>query len=161
MRRQSYREISSMPSGIPPQSRQTRNAEADALRAKPQAPFNNDKSIAHVHAIVAFDFKSRASVSASRHIPAHRLGAPTPGRRASSALHCITNVCIEFAGVPMEYVEHADPRPEPISIARCRELLGEDAESMSDEDIDNIRRHAETMACIVVEMYQEYCRVSE
>ena len=61
----------------------------------------------------------------------------------------------------MEYVEHANPKPEPISIARCRELLGEDADSMSDEDIDNIRRHAETMACIVVEMYQEQCRVSE
>jgi hypothetical protein len=61
----------------------------------------------------------------------------------------------------MEHVERADPKPEPISIARCRELLGEDAESMSDEDIDNIRRHAETMACIVVEMYQERCRVSE
>ena len=58
----------------------------------------------------------------------------------------------------MEYVEHADPRPEPISIARCRELLGEDAESMTDQDIEDIRRHAETMACIVVEMYQEQCR---
>ena len=33
--------FSSMPSGIPPQSRQTRTAEAGALRAKPQAPFNN------------------------------------------------------------------------------------------------------------------------
>jgi hypothetical protein len=60
----------------------------------------------------------------------------------------------------MEYVEHADPRPEPISIARCRELLGEDAESMTDQDIEDIRRHAE-MACIVVEMYQEQRRVSE
>jgi len=55
----------------------------------------------------------------------------------------------------MEYVEHAEPRPEPISIARCRELLGEDAESMTDQDIEDIRRHAETMACIVVEMYRE------
>ena len=54
----------------------------------------------------------------------------------------------------MEYVEHAEPRPEPISIARCRELLGEDAESMTDQDIEDIRRHAETMACIVVEIYQ-------
>jgi hypothetical protein len=61
----------------------------------------------------------------------------------------------------MEYVELVDPKPEPISIARCRELLGEDAESMSDQDIDNIRRHAETMACIVVEMHQEHRRVSE
>ena len=61
----------------------------------------------------------------------------------------------------MEYVEHADPRPEPISTARCRELLGEEAESMTDQDIDDLRRHAEPMACIVVEMYQEQCGVSE
>jgi hypothetical protein len=63
--------------------------------------------------------------------------------------------------VPREHIEQADPRPELISIARCRELLGEDAESMTDQDIEDIRRHAENMACIVVEMYQEQCRVSE
>ena len=61
----------------------------------------------------------------------------------------------------MEYVEQANPRPEPISIARCRELLGEEAESMTDQDVDDIRRHAETMVCIVVEMYQEQWRLSE
>lgn len=61
----------------------------------------------------------------------------------------------------MEYVEHADKRPEPISIARCRELLGDEAESMTDQDIEDMRQHAETMACIVVEMYQEGCRISE
>ena len=61
----------------------------------------------------------------------------------------------------MEYVEQADPKPEPISIARCRELLGEDAESMTDQDVEDIRRHAETMAYIMVEMYQEQCRASE
>ena len=32
---------------------------------------------------------------------------------------------------------------------------------MTDQDIEEIRRHAETMAGIVVEMYQEQCRVSE
>ena len=61
----------------------------------------------------------------------------------------------------MEYVEQADPKPEPISIARCRELLGDDAELMSDQDVEDIRRHAETMAGIVVEMYQERCPLSE
>jgi hypothetical protein len=61
----------------------------------------------------------------------------------------------------MEYVELADPRPEPIPIARCRELLGEDAESMTDQDIEEIRRHAATMAGIVVEMYQDRWRASE
>ncbi len=54
----------------------------------------------------------------------------------------------------MEFVERAEDIPEPISIARCRELLGEEAESMTDQEVALIRRHAETMACIVVEMYQ-------
>jgi hypothetical protein len=61
----------------------------------------------------------------------------------------------------MEYVEDKDPRPQPISIARCRELLGEDAELMTDQDVEDIRRHAETMACIVVAMYEEHGRASE
>ena len=60
----------------------------------------------------------------------------------------------------MEFVEQADDRPEPISIARCRELLREEAEWMTDEEVAVIRQHAETMACIVVEMYQ-WCRVPE
>ena len=54
----------------------------------------------------------------------------------------------------MEYVEYADPTPEPISITRCRELLGDEAESMTDQDVEDIRRHAETMAGIVVEMFR-------
>jgi hypothetical protein len=61
----------------------------------------------------------------------------------------------------MELVEHTDDRPEPISMARCRELLGEEAESMTDHEVALIRRHAETMACIVVEMYQEGSRIAE
>jgi len=61
----------------------------------------------------------------------------------------------------MEYVKQADPRPEPISIARCRELLGEDAEDMSDDDVERVRRHAETMAAIVVELYEQSGRTVE
>lgn len=55
----------------------------------------------------------------------------------------------------MEFVERAEGRPAPISIARCRELLGEDADSMTDEDVEAIRRNAETMAAIVVELYEQ------
>ena len=55
----------------------------------------------------------------------------------------------------MEFIERTDDGPEPISIARCRELLGDEAESMSDQEIALIRRHAETMAYMVVEMYLE------
>ena len=58
----------------------------------------------------------------------------------------------------MKFVEYADGRPEPISIERCRELLGEEAESMTDQEVALIRRHAETMACIAIEMHQERCR---
>jgi hypothetical protein len=58
----------------------------------------------------------------------------------------------------MEDSDPDDVGPEPISIARCRELLGDEAESMSDQEIAWIRRPAETMACIVVEMYQEGSR---
>ena len=61
----------------------------------------------------------------------------------------------------MEYVEHADEKPEPISIARSRELLGEEAESMTDQGVALIRQHAETIAWIVVEMYQEGRRIPE
>jgi hypothetical protein len=61
----------------------------------------------------------------------------------------------------MEFFEHTDDLAEPISIARCRELLGDEAESMTDQEIAWIRRHAETMAYIIVEMYREGCQISE
>ena len=61
----------------------------------------------------------------------------------------------------MEFVDRADARLEPIPLARCRELLGEEAESITDQEVALIRRHAETLACIVVEMYEEGCRISE
>jgi hypothetical protein len=61
----------------------------------------------------------------------------------------------------MEFIERTDDRPEPISIAHCRELLGEEAELMTDQEVALIRRHAETMACIVVEIYREGCLISE
>ena len=40
-------------------------------------------------------------------------------------------------------------------------MLGVEAESMTDQEIALIRLHAETMACIVIEMYQEHCRIPE
>ena len=61
----------------------------------------------------------------------------------------------------MEFANRADTRPEPIPLARCRELLGDESESMTDQEIAWIRRHAETMACIVVEMFQDHCRIPE
>ena len=59
----------------------------------------------------------------------------------------------------MDFVDREDDRPEPISIARCRELLGDEAETLTDQDIELIRRHAETMAQVVVEMLVESRRI--
>jgi hypothetical protein len=47
-----------------------------------------------------------------------------------------------------------------ISIARCRELLGREAESMTDHDVEELRQHAHTMAWILVEMYEDHRRSS-
>jgi hypothetical protein len=49
----------------------------------------------------------------------------------------------------MEFVDRADARLEPIPLERCRQLLGEEAETLTDEEVALIRRHAETMAYIV------------
>ena len=50
----------------------------------------------------------------------------------------------------MDVPDRAEPEPEPISIARCRELLGEDAEMMSDDEIVAATRHAEALAHILI-----------
>jgi hypothetical protein len=162
-RPQSYREdlvgAIAHPSAVPPDAERCKRTLLEQGYQRLQQSID---LIAHIVVRLARSTSSHA-LWCRRHATSTLIviGAPAQSRRASSALQRITNVCIELAGVPMEYVEHADPRPEPISIARCRELLGEDAESMTDQDIEDIRRHAETMTCIVVEMYQEQCRASE
>jgi hypothetical protein len=64
-------------------------------------------------------------------------------------------------GSAMEFVEGVDPTPVSIPLVRCRELLGEEAEGLTDEDVVRIRRHAETMAYVIVEMYLERRAASE
>ena len=61
----------------------------------------------------------------------------------------------------MEFVECTDVGAEPIPIARCRELLGEAADALTDQEVASIRRQAETMAWILVEMYASGSQVSE
>ena len=52
--------------------------------------------------------------------------------------------------------EHAeDIASELISIARCQELLGDEADGLSNHEVDLIRQHAHTMAHIIVEMFLE------
>ena len=50
----------------------------------------------------------------------------------------------------MDVPNRAEPEPEPISISRYRELLRDDAEMMSDEEVVAVARHAETLAHILI-----------
>ena len=61
----------------------------------------------------------------------------------------------------MELAEDPTDKSNSIPIARCRELLGDKAETLTDREVALIRRHAETMACMVVEMYLEHARIPE
>ena len=53
----------------------------------------------------------------------------------------------------MDFVDRGDDRPEPISTARCRELLGDEADTLTDQDIELLRRHAETMAHVLIDVF--------
>ena len=55
----------------------------------------------------------------------------------------------------MEHADAEDIASELISIARCRELLGDETGGLSDHEVDLIRQHADAMAHIIVEMFLE------
>jgi hypothetical protein len=59
----------------------------------------------------------------------------------------------------MDAIDHADQEPEPISVARCRELLGDDAVMMSDEEVIAVARHADTLAHILIVVALQVGRV--
>jgi hypothetical protein len=40
--------------------------------------------------------------------------------------------------------------PEPILIVRCRELLGDEAEALSDDEVFEVARHADAVAHLVI-----------
>ncbi len=42
---------------------------------------------------------------------------------------------------------------EETSLARCRELLGDEAAEMPNEQLDAIRQHAQAMAIVLVELF--------
>jgi hypothetical protein len=52
----------------------------------------------------------------------------------------------------MDVADRADKEPEPTSIARCQELLGDDADMMSDDEILAVARHAESLAHVVLDL---------
>jgi hypothetical protein len=59
----------------------------------------------------------------------------------------------------MDVLDGVKQESESISIARSRELLGEDAETMSDEEVLVVARHAESLAHVVIELALQGLRV--
>jgi hypothetical protein len=53
-------------------------------------------------------------------------------------------------------MQHEDDAPfEAISNARGRQILGEDADGLSDDDVERLVRYADTLAHVVIEMFLE------
>ena len=59
----------------------------------------------------------------------------------------------------MDVLDRAEREPESVSIARCRELLGEDAHTMSDEEVAAVARHAESLAHVLIAVALQHVRV--
>ena len=59
----------------------------------------------------------------------------------------------------MDVIDRAEEEPGPISVARCRELLGDEADMMSDEEILAAARHAETLAHVLIAVALQNVRV--
>ena len=55
----------------------------------------------------------------------------------------------------MEHLHGAEVMLDASLVARCREVLGDEAEGLSDDEVDRIRQHAETMARMIVEIFLE------
>jgi hypothetical protein len=52
----------------------------------------------------------------------------------------------------MDVPDRAEQEPEPISVARCRELLGDEADTLSDQEVLIVARHAESLAHVVIDL---------
>ena len=59
----------------------------------------------------------------------------------------------------MDVLDRVKPESESISIAQCRELLGEDANTMSDEEVLAVAHHAESLASVVIHIAMQNVRV--
>jgi hypothetical protein len=59
----------------------------------------------------------------------------------------------------MDVPERAEDAPEPIAIVRCRELLGDEAEALSDDELLDVARHAEALAHVVIALALQAGRI--
>lgn len=59
----------------------------------------------------------------------------------------------------MDVPDRKEQEPGSISVARCRELLGNEAATLSDEEVLAVARHAESLAHVVIELALQDVRV--
>ena len=59
----------------------------------------------------------------------------------------------------MDVPEPAEAIPEPISIARCRELLGDEADALADDEVLDVARHAVWIAHVLIALALQDGRV--
>jgi hypothetical protein len=59
----------------------------------------------------------------------------------------------------MAVPQRLESAPEPISIVRCRELLGDEAETLSDDEVREVARHADAMARLLIVMATRDVRI--
>jgi hypothetical protein len=105
---------------------------------------------------------SDAAAEEVLHMPWASPSDPCSGHGSRRVPRCAGRLATTWRSVSQQEAARAAPRgryppacptrsPEPISIARGRELLGEEAESMTDQEVALIRRQAETMPCIAAQ----------
>jgi hypothetical protein len=58
-----------------------------------------------------------------------------------------------WSAFAMDEILSADGPTDEHSIDRCRQLLGDEAADLGDDEIDRIRRCADTVAHAVIEMF--------
>jgi hypothetical protein len=88
----------------------------------------------------------------------HSRHRTAPNRQSAAPIHHESSR-LALKGSAMDALDRAEQEPEPISIARCRELLGDDADMMSDEEVLAVARHAEALAHILIAMGLQDVRV--
>ncbi len=59
----------------------------------------------------------------------------------------------------MDVPDRAEQEPEAIAVARCRELLGDDANTLTDDEVLAVARHAEALAHIMIDLALQDVRI--
>jgi hypothetical protein len=51
--------------------------------------------------------------------------------------------------------DERDDTSQLISVKRCRELLGEEADNLSDHEVDQLRQNANALAHVIIDLFLE------